>query len=230
MKIKSKIKWIVDLLMTAALLCLMAYQVTGDMLHEWIGAAMLMLFILHNVLNIKWYPAVFKGKYSALRVIRTAVNIGVLASLLCLGFSGIVMLRHVFAALSIKGPMATARNMHMSASYWGFVLMCLHLGFHWGTVIGLVKSAAKGKNAPTALKWSIRAATAAAAAYGLYCFIKADLVSYMLLLNQFVFFDYDKHPCLVFAEYLAMVVLFAAAAYYLAKLLGRIGKKGKRKE
>ena len=110
MKIKSKIKWLTDLLMTTLLVCLMAYQVTGDMLHEWIGVTTLIVFILHNVLNIKWYAALFKGKYTALRIFRTIVNLGVLASILCLGFSGVVMSRHVFAALPINGPMATARR------------------------------------------------------------------------------------------------------------------------
>ena len=32
---KLKIKMGIDLLMTALLLCLMAYQVTGQKLHEW---------------------------------------------------------------------------------------------------------------------------------------------------------------------------------------------------
>ena len=38
----------IDFLMTALLLLLMAYQVTGEALHEYIGAGMLILFLLHN--------------------------------------------------------------------------------------------------------------------------------------------------------------------------------------
>lgn len=109
--------------MTVLLLLLMAFQVTGDRLHEWFGAGMLLLFILHNILNIKWYGNIFKGKYTPLRIFQTAVNIAVLGAMLCLGFGGVVMSRHVFAALPVNGPMATARSMHLSASYWGFVLM-----------------------------------------------------------------------------------------------------------
>lgn len=41
---KLKIKMGIDLLMTALLLCLMAYQVTGQKLHEWFGTGMLVLF------------------------------------------------------------------------------------------------------------------------------------------------------------------------------------------
>ena len=40
------IKRIVDAVMTVLLLCLMAYQVTGEMAHEWIGMGMTVLVIL----------------------------------------------------------------------------------------------------------------------------------------------------------------------------------------
>ena len=36
-KHNTMIKRIVDVCMTVLLLCLMAYQVTGEVLHEWIG-------------------------------------------------------------------------------------------------------------------------------------------------------------------------------------------------
>ena len=91
---KLKIKMGIDLLMTALLLCLMAYQVTGQKLHEWFGTGMLVLFLLHNILNIRWYGSLFKGKYTLLRAMQTLINISVLISMLCLGFSGIVLSRH----------------------------------------------------------------------------------------------------------------------------------------
>ena len=55
MKVKRKVKMRIDLLMTILLLLLMAYQVTGEALHEYIGAEMIILFLLHNFLNIRWY-------------------------------------------------------------------------------------------------------------------------------------------------------------------------------
>lgn len=49
-------------------------------------------------------------------------------------YSGIVMSNYVFGFVSISGQMALARQMHMAASYWGFVLMSVHLGFHWSMI------------------------------------------------------------------------------------------------
>ncbi|NLA76861.1 MAG: hypothetical protein GX851_03380 [Clostridiales bacterium] len=121
MKPKIKVKMLIDLLMSILLLCLMAYQIVGEVLHEWFGAGMLVLFIVHTVLNAKWYRNLFKGKYTVLRVIGTVLNFAVLAAILCLGCSGIVMSRHLFAFLPINSGMAAARVTHLAASYWGFV-------------------------------------------------------------------------------------------------------------
>ena len=59
---KNRIKKLVDAGMTVLLLCLMAYQVTGEALHEWFGIGMTVLLIVHHILNRKWYGALFKGK------------------------------------------------------------------------------------------------------------------------------------------------------------------------
>lgn len=46
MKPKAVIKLSVDILMTLALLFLMGYHLWGETLHEWVGAGMLLLFLL----------------------------------------------------------------------------------------------------------------------------------------------------------------------------------------
>ena len=53
------VKRIVDAAMIVLLLFLMAYQVTGETAHEWIGIGMTVLVIVHQILNRKWYGALF---------------------------------------------------------------------------------------------------------------------------------------------------------------------------
>ncbi|MGN0292589.1 MAG: DUF4405 domain-containing protein [Lachnospiraceae bacterium] len=222
MKPKMKIKMGIDFLMTALLLCLMAYQITGQELHEWFGAGMLVLFLLHCFLNIRWYGHLLKGKYKLLRAVQTIVNFSVLLSMLCLGFSGIVMSRHVFAALPIRGPMATARSMHMAASYWGFVLMSVHLGMHWGMIMSLFRKLRKGKMLSGVPAWTLRLAAIAIAGYGLLCFIQKDIVSYMFLKNQFVFFNFEQSALSVFIEYIAMMGFWTFVGFYTTRGIGKI--------
>lgn len=207
--------------MTVLLLLLMAYQVVGEELHEWFGAAMLVLFITHNILNIKWYKNLFKGKYKPVRILGTILNFAVLAAILSLGYSGIVMSRHLFAFLPINSGMALARVMHLAGSYWGFVLMSLHLGLHWRMIIGILRKLTGGKKLPV-LTWLLRIVAFAVAGYGAYCFIGADIFSYMLLKTEFVFFDFEKSAFSVFSEYIAMMELGIFVGYYAAKGLGKL--------
>lgn len=222
MKLKMRIKIGVDFLMSVLLLALMAYQIIGQELHEWFGSGMLVLFILHNILNMRWYKNLFKAKYNPLRVLQTLINFSVLISMLCLGFSGIVMSRHVFAALDIHGPMATARVMHLVASYWGFVLMGVHLGLHWSMVIGIFRKLLSGKKVPVILPWLMRLTAILIAGYGLYSFLKADIASYMFLQNQFVFFDFEQNAISVLTEYIAMMCFWVFVGFYAAKGIGKL--------
>ena len=54
MKPKMILKLAVDIGMTAALLLLMAYELVGQAVHEWIGIGMFVLFVIHHILNGSW--------------------------------------------------------------------------------------------------------------------------------------------------------------------------------
>ena len=57
------------------------------------------------------------------------------------------------------------------------------------------------------------------------------ILHHLLLRSQFVFFDMEQPLALFFAEYLAMMGLWACLAYYLSRALQRlsVGKEGKGK-
>lgn len=230
MKAKMKIKVGIDFLMTVLLLLLMSYQITGQELHEWFGAGMLVLFLLHNILNIRWYGSLFKGKYTLLRGMQMIINISVLISILCLGSSGVVMSRHVFAGLSIPGPMVTARTLHLAASYWGFVLINIHLGFHWRMIIGLFRRLWSRKKIPATFVWLMRFIAIFIARYGAYCFHKQNIVSYMFLKQELVFFDFEQSTIFVFADYTAMMGLWIFISFYSVKGIRKITSESRRKE
>lgn len=216
---KLKFKIIIDILMTVLLPVLMAYMLTGQKIHEWVGALMFVMFISHNILNAKWYLNLFRGEYSPWRMMQIIINLLVFTSMLGLMTSGIMMSRYVFSFLSINGGMAFARKLHMLSAYWGFVLMSLHLGMHGNMINSVVN---KSFGTPTDFrryKAVHRLLTILIAAYGVHAFVKNDIFSYMFLKNEFVFFDPEQPAMLFFSEYLAMMVLFAIIAYYFSMLL-----------
>lgn len=217
MNLKMKIKISIDFLMTILLLLLMVFQITGQEFHEWFGAGMLVLFLAHNILNFKWYSNLRGGKHRLTRVLQMAINFVALLSMLCLAYSGIVMSHYVFGFVSISGQMALARQVHMAASYWGFVLMSVHLGFHWSMVVGIAGKIVRDRKIPKSIPWIPRIIAVVVAGYGAVCFYKADIVSYMFLKNQFAFFDFEQTAVSVFIEYTAMMGLWVFIGYYSMK-------------
>lgn len=201
--------------MTIALLLLMGYQFWGEAAHEWIGAGMFVLFIGHQVCNLNWYKNLFRGKYTPMRIFQTAINLLTLAAMLIQIYSGIILSRHVFAFLSIQGGMALARRLHILGSYWGFLLMSLHLGLHWGMILN-VTAKIKNRGKAGGNKFSVVPFLAglSVAAYGLAVFIKRDFPDYMLLKSEFVFMDYEESKFLFFMDYLALMGLCVFLSHY----------------
>ena len=198
----TMIKRIVDVCMTALLLCLMAYQVTGEALHEWIGIGMTLLVILHQILNRKWYGAIFKGKYTAYRIISTGMNVLLLLSFALTAFCGMSMSGHAVPFLYGMMKVSFARRMHLSISHWAFVLMGLHLGMHIPVMFAKLKLTAKWKTV-------ISAAFCVVAGIGSYFFIRNGMTDYLFFRVPFAFLDYEKAGILVFLENILMLSFWA---------------------
>lgn len=139
MKRKTILKIAVDIGMTVMLLLMMTYELIGAAAHEWLGIGIFGLFVVHHILNRKWIRCVFKGKYALFRIWQTILVIGILLTMVGSMYSGVILSEHVLSFLPIKGGWAFARSLHMVCAYWGFILMSLHLGLHWGMMVGMAK-------------------------------------------------------------------------------------------
>ena len=206
------IKRIIDIAMTVLLLCLMAYQVTGEMAHEWIGMGMTVLIIIHQILNRKWYGALFKGKYRPYRILSTTLNILLLLSFLLTAFCGMSMSGYAVPFLYGMAPVSFVRRTHLSMSHWSFVLMGMHLGMH----IPMMTAG---------LKWKGRTKTILAGLFtciggiGLYLFLRNGMPDYLFFRVPFAFLDYEKAGWLVFLENLLMLSFWAYIGMQAAQLL-----------
>lgn len=229
MNLKLRWKIAIDVLMSILLLLLMAYQVIGEFWHEVCGGMMLALFFAHHALNIRWYGNLFKGRYTAQRMIGTVLNAALLAVMLSLAYSGIILSRHVFGFVKVTKGMALSRVMHMSASYWGFLLMSAHIGFHWSMVMRISRKFAKEKR-QAAVLWVLRMVAVAIAVYGTVCFWQANSISYMFVNAEFVFFDYDKSTALVFAQQAAIMEFGIFISYYMSKGIGKLVAEKRKKK
>ena len=225
---KAKIKILLDTVMTLLLLFLMGYQLWGEAAHEWAGAAIFLLFILHNILNRAWYRNLFGGRYTPMRAAVFTVNVLLLIAMVCLAVSSVILSRYVFAFLPIHGGMSLGRMMHMASSYWGFVLMAAHLGLHWNMLLGMAGRLVKAEPRSPVAKTAAFLTGTGIALYGLAVFVKRDLFTCMFLRTEFVFLDYSESKFLFYLDYLALMGLFIYLAHYGLKLLKKVSEgKGK---
>lgn len=222
-QVLRKIKMTIDVLMTAALLFLMGYQFWGETAHEWVGAGMFVLFLLHHILNGSWHKNLFRGKYSPMRIFLTVIDVLTLLSMIAQMYSGIVLSRHVFAFLPIESGLAFARRLHILGSYWGFLLMSLHLGLHWNMVLGAVKR--KFPVTSQRVHYLSVGIGLAVALYGAWVFVKRDFAIYMFLQSEFVFMDYEEAKVLFYLDYLSLMGTCIFISHYVGKLLRSLKRK-----
>ena len=217
MKAKRAIKISVDLVMTVLFLCQMGYHMMDNRAHEWLGIALCLLFILHHALNGGWHRALFRGKYSAQRILLTAVDALLTLSMAAIIVSAVMVSRHAFRFLGfhLRG---LGRQLHMPATMWAFVLMGLHLGLHWSMMLNAVRKRTQRKAGKAAVA-ALHVLLVLAVVFGAYQFIHRGLWMEMFRLREFAFLDYDETLPYFFLSYIAILALWAALSYYLSKLL-----------
>ena len=219
--VMKKTRMIIDILMVTALPILMAYSLIGENIHEVIGVCMLVAFIIHHVINRKWWVGLFKGKYNAVRVLNTAVNLILALYMILQPVSGILMSKYVLKDVTISGASSTLRTIHMTNAYWGFMLMSFHLGLHIRAV-----SASFKKRMSKGAKVVLTAVFLVISAYGAYAFIKRGIGDYLLMKVMFAFFDFGEARIRFLLDYVSVMALVASIGYYLQSVLLNKHKKG----
>ena len=218
MRAKPAIRHLVDLLMLLILCFLMGYQLWGEVAHEWAGAGILVLFLAHNALNLRWYRALFRGQYPPLRAVQAGVNLLLAAAMAIQIYSGIVISRHVFGFLPIQGGMSLARRLHILGAYWGFLLSSVHLGLHWGMFLGMANRRFPARS-PRRRNALLLALGVLVAAWGVVAFFRREFPTYLFLRSEFVFLDYEEPILRFYLDYFCLMGLGIFLGHFASKAL-----------
>ena len=220
----KKNRMIVDVCMTVLLLFLMAYQVTGEEAHEWIGISMTALTVIHQILNRRWYGTLFKGKYIAYRIFSVCVNILLLLCFALTAFCGMTMSNYAVPFLYGMAKLSFVRRTHLAMSHWAFILMGMHIGLHVPAMIASMRIPEKAKTV-------LRYVCLFAASLGLYFFLKNNMPDYLLFRVHFAFLDYDKAAVLVLLENILMLSFWIFIGFHCASLcMGKKNTKDQKKK
>ena len=186
------------------------YLFPADIVHEILGVGLFVLWSVHIFLNLRWYGGIFKGKYNPYRVMQTVINCCILICTIFLMISGIILSNQLFTFLNIQSGLGFARIAHLLSSHWYYLFMSLHIGLHMGRLFQNV--------ATKKLPWILLVLTSL---YGLYSFIARGVWKYLILKQQFFFFDLERGYILFAMDYISIIILFAVVSRLVAASLKR---------
>lgn len=206
----NKIRLPLDIMMTLVSIVLMGgnFLFPAEIVHEILGVGLFVLWSVHIFLNRRWYSAIFRGKYNPYRIMQTVINCGILICTIFLMISGIILSNQLFTFLNIQSGLGFARIAHLLSSHWYYLFMSLHIGLHMGRLFQNV-----------AAKILPRILLVLTSLYGLYSFIDRGVWKYLVLKQQFFFFDLERGYILFTMDYISIIILFATISHFIAKLL-----------
>jgi len=162
------------------LLTLLGYPLWPEWLHEWLGLGLLLMLLLHNGLNARWYRNLVTGRYNLQRRLQLGVNgLSALLLLLALG-SGLMLSRHLWPEFPLHQGTDLVRKIHMTAVHWLQLMIAVHLGLHWKLLGGFFCALMGISGRNRLVRRSLASLWLAVAAYGATVFIRRDLPAYLL--------------------------------------------------
>lgn len=205
---------IVDVVMYIFFIILMGHHITENLVHEILGTGIIVLFLIHNLLNIKFYKVIFKGKYNLKRVFLTLIDILLLFCMIGIIVSSIIISNDVFTFLNIHTT-SFGLKLHMLSTSWGFILMSIHLGLHLNSLINKINKKMKSST----FEYIYYLVFILILIYGIFSFIKLNFISDMFLLNPFKVYDFDESPLIFYLHVITSSLFIVLTIYLLNKII-----------
>lgn len=226
MQAKQRVKMTIDIVMTILSIILMGgtMMFANDKIHQILGMALLALWIIHTILNRRWYSSIFKGKHPPYRIMQIVVNLGIALCAVCLMISGLMMAWF----MPIPNGLGIARAVHLVSSHWYYIFMCAHLGMHLGMIFSRIFSASSENSAESRTKARtviFKIIVLLICIYGIYAFILRGFWKYIFYSQQFFFFDLERGYFLFALDYFSVLILMATLSYLFGKFLQNRAKK-----
>lgn len=186
---------------------LMCQQITGIFAHEILGIGSIILFVIHQILNINFYKNIFKGKYTKTRVTYLIIDVLLLLMMLGMIISAILISQYVFKFMNISND-SLGREIHILTAYCIYIISGLHLGLHYNSFIKLKQNKKVILNIFLILFAII---------FGIKGFVKREFIQKITL--QSIYPLYFEDSIFIFLiEYLGIFVMFMMLGYVIYNL------------
>jgi len=181
-------------------------KITGNIIHEIIGLAIILLLGSHTFLNIHWCGSFFQQKNRVQRAFNTIIILLLLVSYSSLILSSLMISKSLFSFLEFKSTLIL-RQIHTTSAYW-FVIFCfIHLGVHWQRFrILFRKIFFRVMNLNFMLPHQlITIFSLLVVFYAGWVFIHRDIISKLFMTFAFEFWDYEQAGWKVFLDYIILM-------------------------
>lgn len=148
-------------------------------------------------------------------LVTIASNISIALAMAALLVTSVLLSRTVFVFLPVSGG-PTAREIHILAAYWAFILAAIHLGLHWSmimTVTGRLLRVGPPNAIRTAVLRGIAGAIVACGIHGMFVMGIGDRLVGRPSID---FWDFQESTAGFFLHHIAILGVCACAAHYAA--------------
>lgn len=194
------------------MLVAIAYQITGNTIHELVGVILFVLFITHNFLNRKWYKSIFKGKHNIRRILSITVNLLFLVSMIVVMLSSIPISRDMFVFIPLNNDMILIQ-IHVMTSYWGFIFMAIHIGMSWGTIINSVRKMTRITSTNRIRTFVLRVLAVLIVVYGVQASFERDMYYKLTVYNPFGW-NNDNYSIRFLIDHLSIMGIYICGTHY----------------
>lgn len=120
-------KKLIDIILGLLFILLLGYSFAGGQFHELAGIVFMVVTIIHNIINVKWYKTLKKGIYNKKRKLVTAINIALILDIGAILLTGLINSRYLIqTSIQIAG----IGQIHSILALIGFVLIVYHILVH----------------------------------------------------------------------------------------------------
>ena len=212
----KKVKMLVDTAMTIVFIMLMCNQITGIFAHEILGISVIVLFIIHQILNINYYKNILKVKYNKLRIAYLIIDILLLIMMLVMILSATFISRYTLKFLNLSDD-SLGRELHILSAYSIYMLIGLHIGLHYNSITKLKKENKIVLNIFMCLF---------AIVFGIQGFIKKEFLNKLTLQNLYPIYS-EQNFLMILIDYIGILIMFVIVGYGIYNLLKLKGRSDK---
>jgi len=131
---RSKINLFLDIALALAFAVELEMHFTGLRLHELLGLAFGIAFIIHIILHFDWIVSITRHFFRKLfheSRLNYVLNIAVFVDMVAATVTGILISRTLGLSISLGQSQGTIRQLHTLTSEGTLLLIGLHVALHW---------------------------------------------------------------------------------------------------